>query len=217
MRQAAVFDLDGTILNTSAERPFFLYLLARGEIGVPDLLAWTEEFFRKAPVLGYREAANTNKLYLRNKQYARICDLASTCFREKLIARIRRDALAEIDRHRREGRHLVLLSGTLELILEHFQRHLEMDCMIGSPLETNGGVFTGKLSGPHPFGKLKAVLLRRLADTHAIDLGESFGYGNSFADVAFLSVLGHPVAVNPSRRLAAYAERQGWGMKRFIR
>jgi HAD superfamily hydrolase (TIGR01490 family) len=216
VRQAAVFDLDGTILNTSAERPFFLYLLGKGQVGAADLLAWTREFLRKAPALGCREAANTNKLYLRNKPCADICDLASKCFSDRLIARIRSDALAEIDRHRRERRYLVLLSGTLDIILEHFQRHLAMDCVIGSLLETDGGVFTGKLSGPHPFGKMKAVLLRQLADNHTIDLSESFGYGNSFTDVPFLSAVGHPVAVNPSRRLAGYAERHGWEIKRFI-
>ncbi len=215
MKTAAIFDLDGTIVNKSAEVTFFLYLVRHGEVATADLLAWFGRFFKRLHVLGYPEAAQSNKLYLRNKRCGRVYELISNCFREQLVRRIWPGAIAEIERHRRQGRSLVLLSGTLTILLEHFLEYLHMDLMIGTPIGTEDGRFTGELSGPHPFGEAKALAVRQLAERHDLDLSNSFGYANTFADVPFLTEVGHPIAVNPSRRLARHARKQGWEIRCF--
>ena len=215
MRAAAIFDLDGTILNTSSERTFFLYLLLRGELGVKDFLTWMGYFARTAYAAEYSKATKANKMYLRNKPVEKVHELASRCFSKMLVGRISKDAVAEIERHRREGRCLILLSGTLDFLLEHFMRHLNMDSMIGASVEIQDDVFTGRVSGLHPLGEAKAVITRQIAEQYEIDLDKSYGYGNSFSDVSFLHTVGQAIAVNPDSRLTRHAKQQGWEIASF--
>ena len=43
------------------------------------------------------------------------------------------------------------------------------------------------------------------ATTRGVDLAESYAYSDSVTDVPMLSVVGHPVAVNPDKDLAREA------------
>ena len=52
--------------------------------------------------------------------------------------------------------------------------------------------------------------MRSLSDSLGIDLEHSYAYGDSYADKEFLESVGHPVAVNPDRRLKKLAESRGW-------
>lgn len=217
VKTAAIFDLDGTILDRSSERVFFLYLLTHREVNLIDLLTWTRYFVKTAYVVDYTQATKANKMYLRNKPCAKMRQLVSNCFSEKLVGHISRDAIAEIECHRRGGRYLTLLSGTLDFLLEHFMRHLDMDCMIGTSVEMQDDVFTGRVSGLHPFGEAKALITRQIADQHEIDLSESYGYANSFSDVPFLNTVGYPIAVNPDSQLSQYAKEHNWEIMSFTR
>lgn len=216
MKSAAIFDLDGTILNVSSERTFFLYLLLRGGINPSDLLKWAGHFIETTYRADYVKATKANKMYLCKKPCAKIYELAESCFNEKLINRISKRMVAEIEQHRREGRYLILLSGTLDFLLEHFAKYLNMDQMIGTKAEIYAGAFTGWVDGIHPFGPAKADIVRQMADRYGIDLNRSYGYANSFSDVPFLNAVGYAVAVNPDRRLTKYARQHNWKVIREV-
>jgi putative phosphoserine phosphatase/1-acylglycerol-3-phosphate O-acyltransferase len=51
---------------------------------------------------------------------------------------------------------------------------------------------------------------RDFAGNHGIDLGSSYSCGNNGADSAILSMVGNPVAVEPTRRLESMAVARGW-------
>jgi putative phosphoserine phosphatase/1-acylglycerol-3-phosphate O-acyltransferase len=57
-------------------------------------------------------------------------------------------------------------------------------------------------------GKLRAV--RAWAETHGVDVGESWAYSDSFYDLPLLGAVGHPVAVNPDVRLQTVATLRRW-------
>jgi hypothetical protein len=48
-----------------------------------------------------------------------------------------------------------------------------------------------------------------------MDLSDCWGYADSHYDTAFLAALGHPVAVNPDRRLRAAALSRQWPVLHF--
>jgi len=217
MRTAAVFDLDGTLLAGSSEGSFVLYLLRHRLIGPAEVAAWTRQFMRAVPKLGLAEAARSNKMYLHGRHVGAVEELAGRCVRQVLLPRIRRAVAAELGRHRHEGRMVVLLSGTLQLLLEHFRQRLGAEVALGTLLETDGGVFTGRTSGPRLSGEAKAVALRALARERRLDLSRSHGYGDSAADIPFLRMVGFPVAVHPDRELARQAARMGWRVMRYGR
>ena len=60
-KTCAIFDLDGTLIRLSSEQVFLTHLLNHGEIPIPNLLAWTANFFRVKSL----PVAKSNKVYLR--------------------------------------------------------------------------------------------------------------------------------------------------------
>ena len=50
----------------------------------------------------------------------------------------------------------------------------------------------------------------RYAAARGLDLSASYGYGDSQADVTWLTRLGHPHAVDPDLGLYAEAKRSRW-------
>ena len=50
---------------------------------------------------------------------------------------------------------------------------------------------------------------------HGFDLAHCFAYSDSHNDLPLLSLVGHPCAVNPDRRLLAHAEEQDWQIRDY--
>ena len=72
-----------------------------------------------------------------------------------------------------------------------------------------------RLGGPPLWATGKARAARRFAADHDVDLTTSSAYANGDEDIAFLSVVGRPHAVNPGGRLARAAAKRQWPVLRF--
>lgn len=211
MRPCAVFDLDGTIIDHSSEQVFLKYLIEQGGIPTRNLLRWISDFIR----MGDFRAAKANKVYLRGLREAYLRDVARVCFTERLVSRISPKVFELMASHRAAGRTIVILSGSLEILVHCFHDYLQTDLMVGNKLEVVDGCVTGQLGGVNPYGENKANFVRQLAEAHGFALGESYAYGNHHSDAHKLRLFGHPVAVNPDRRLRRIATESGWQVEGF--
>ena len=211
MRTCAIFDLDGTIIDNSSEKTFVGYLLRRREISLVNLASWALYLFKTRRL----HAAKMNKVYLSNKDYSHIQRLAKKCFHEKLVQHISKRAVDLIKMHKEQGRVVVLLSGSLDILVANFKEYLGMDLMIGHSLERKDGIITGRTTGLQPYKKNKAILVKQLAEKYGLDLGNSYAYGNNYSDAHKLSLVKHPVAVNPDRKLRRIANENGWAIEMF--
>ena len=211
MCSCAIFDLDGTIIDNSSERVLLRYLLENGELPFCNLSSWLIDFIR---IRDLRQA-KANKVYLRGLNYEHIHDLAQICFTERLVGHISPTVYDLFEFHRAEGRSVVILSGSLELLVRFFYEHLNADLMIGYNLEVVDEDITGHGVGMNPYGENKARLVQGLAETHNFDLSESYAYGNHHSDAHKLERVGHPVAVNPDRKLREIAIANNWQIEQF--
>ena len=119
-----------------------------------------------------------------------------------------------VQHHRARGERVYIVSATLQEIVEHIADDLGFDGAIGSTCEIVDGRYTGRsLRAAHGEGKARA--LRDLAGVDGLDLDASTAYSDSYSDVPFLEAVGHPVAVNPDRRLKSIARARAWPMIRF--
>lgn len=211
MQTCAIFDLDGTIIDNSSERTFVGYLLYRRELSLVNLANWALYLLKTRSL----HNAKMNKVYLKNKDYGHIQLLAKKCFHERLVQHISKKAIELIQMHREQGRIVVLLSGSLDILVANFKEYLGMDLMIGYPLEIKDGVFTGFATGLQPHGENKAILAKQLAEKYGFDLNHSYAYGNHHSDAYQLSLVKYPVAVNPDRKLRRIANENGWAIEMF--
>ena len=211
MRSCAIFDLDGTIIDNSSEQVFLKYLLEGGELPLRYLSQWLFDFIRLRDL----RQAKANKVYLKGLDYQHICNLAQICFTERLVDRISPKVFNLIESHRAEGQAIVILSGSLDLLVRYFYEHLKADLMVGYALEVVDGAITGHCVGLNPYGENKAKLVQELAEAHNFDLSKSYAYGNHHSDAHKLKRVGHPVAVNPDRKLRAIAAANNWQTEQF--
>ncbi|GIW25751.1 HAD family phosphatase [Meiothermus sp.] len=115
--------------------------------------------------------------------------------------------LDELQKLQQQGRRLVLCSATFQPVLEAFARRMgEGVVALGTPLEIEGGVFTGRLRGPVRSGVHKVEHLRKLLRGEALFAA----YGDSLPDLPMLELAEEPVVVYPENRLRQLAVTRGW-------
>ena len=136
--------------------------------------------------------------------------LAEDAFENVMRPSLYPAAKALVEKSRAAGHDVVLVSGALEIVLEQVAKYLGADEVIGNRLEMKAGIATGKLLKPVVAGPEKARLIREHAKRKGYDLAECFAFSDSYSDVPMLSVVGHPAAVNPDKRLALLAKAYSW-------
>ena len=210
MRKAiAVFDIDGTVLSdTSAERIFVRYLLARGALNVLNGAHFVKHFLTTFPRNGPM-ATKGNRFYLKGKGCDRMGKLAEECFGKEIVPKISEIARRKIEEHRACGLEIILLSGILDMLLRCFQEYLGAHRAYGSTLSVSDGRYTGDICGIHPYGRAKAEIVQTHYGCGSYDLSASYAYADHLSDLEFLGLFGHPALVNPSPRVIAKAKKEG--------
>ena len=141
--------------------------------------------------------------------------LARDCYREVIVPRRFVEATEFLDEHRAAGRLIVLVTGSIDFIIEPLARELGIEHVIAPSLVESDGCFTGELDGPPVGDGEKARRMNAFADQHGIDMRASHAFGDSIADLPMLEAVGHAHAVNPDKALAATAARRGWPIHRW--
>lgn len=202
----AIFDVDGTLIaGKSTEKRFIAWLLRRGCIGPLQLLSMVWFVIRWVPVFG-RHVFRKNKAYLNGLDESRIAEEAKLFAEALPEADFIPEVVAELRRHKENGDAVVLLSGTLQPIVETLSRRLGADQGIGAEARLLRNRYT---SGPpvcHPFYHEKAEILKAISETYRIAAAEISAYADSSFDIPVLSEVGDPVAVYPDRGLAEWAK-----------
>jgi HAD superfamily hydrolase (TIGR01490 family) len=209
---AAFFDVDGTLVRSNIVMYYFLYRLHALQ-GIRRAL-WAAAFSCKAPFFWIVDQFSRH--VFKRWFYSHYGGVDATDFKqwcEETYAEITRPRIFSggkeaIERHRKEGRQIFLVTGGIEETVAPLARDLEVDGFLSNHLEVSDGRFTGRLVGTPLAGEGKVKAIRdRWPD---IDMDGSFAYGDSVTDSNILSAVGHPVVVNPGVPFRVRASRLGW-------
>jgi len=202
--QAAIFDIDQTLVRGGTERLFFRYLLRQ------RILNPSRAFIFLLRLAAEPQNRFVNKSYLAGMKVSETERLGCRCFQKIILPRLRSRAVACVRAHQARGCKIVLLSGSLSFLVLPLKEHLGADWLIATNLVHCDQIFTGEITGLHPRGENKRFLLEELARRQGLDLACSYAYGDHEEDVPFLGCVGQPVAVNPTRTLQRIARERGW-------
>jgi HAD superfamily hydrolase (TIGR01490 family) len=201
----AIFDVDGTLVSgRSTEKRFMAWLLRRGHIGPRQAFSAAWFVIRWFPRFG-RHVFRKNKAYLNGLPASLVEDEARRFVESVPDADWIQPALAELRRHRDDGHVVVLLSGTLQPIVDSLCGRFGADGSFGAECLVRDGRFTASPPVRHPFHAEKAAMLPSICETYRIAAEEVYAYADSRFDIPFMKMAGHPVAVCPDRTLAAWA------------
>ena len=212
---AAFFDLDNTILpGEASEVRFFRWLWQRGVVGWPEARASLAWLMRRLPSLSLHPLRE-RKLYMAGKPAQVIEPLGEEFCREQLCPCVSPMAMRAIEEHRNAGHLIVLLTGSLDFLIDPIATALQVDRCFANRLEQIDGVYTGHLVPPLPYGAGKRRLIEQLAQDLTLDLSLCYAYGDSPGDLDLLRAVGYPTVVNPIRGMARVAKRQKWPIARW--
>jgi phosphoserine phosphatase len=113
-----------------------------------------------------------------------------------------------LSRHLAAGDFCVLLSAGPQELVEAVCGAVGAHRAIGTRGEVRADRFTGRLDGPLCYGKGKVARLQQALGK--VDLSGAWAYADSASDLPLLEACGHPVAVNPDRRLRTIAAARRW-------
>ena len=205
--KAAIFDLDGTLLPaTSAEREFVRFVLQTRRRTVPQAVGAFLFWAAHIPTRGLR----ANKSHFRGGEIDLLRETGAAFCRERLRRRIPQQARDAIEAHRADGDVLGILSGAPQLLIAPLKDLLGLDFVVGTGLVCRQGRLTGDLDGPHLSGPEKVRRAQEVAGACGFSLPRSSAYANAFGDRFLLEAVDRPRAVNPDRRLARLARKNGW-------
>jgi HAD superfamily hydrolase (TIGR01490 family) len=211
---ASYFDVDGTLVRSNLIHPTLYYL--RNQATPLKTARHLGRALFKAPAMALAELRD-RRLFneLLYSAYAGVSEDRMEVLSEEVFEDVLKPALFPfardlVNQSKRAGHRVVLISGALDCVLRHLAQHLGADDVIANRLEMKDRVATGKILQPVVAGPTKARLIREHAREHGFDLDECYGYSDSYSDVPMLSVVGHPAAVNPDKRLSLLARAYDW-------
>lgn len=214
---AAVFDVDRTLVPvTTTERIFIRYLLRRGVLRWNALVRTTLLVLGSLPArVSPFEAIRRERAYLAGQPYEKMRRMAHDCFETGIKPRISRAGLEAIKEHKAKGELVVLLTGSLDFLMEPFKEYVGADHLIAARMEVVNGKLTGRIVGEWPYGSYKALLIRHFAEEHGLDFTRSYAYADHHTDHEVLRLFGNPVVINARTKMQEIARREGWTMRDF--
>ena len=210
--KAAFFDLDNTLIGGDSDylwgehlahlgvvpaaehrrqNGIFMRAYQRGTLDVDEFLAFQLDPLRRHPM---------------RQLEAWRADFVETAIAPLVLPK----ALDLLDRHRRRGDSLIIITSTNRFIGEPIARMLGVDHLLATELEILADRFTGRVSGPPCAGEGKVIHARRWADAHEASLAEVPFYTDSISDLPLMEAVASPIAVDPDQRLESVAKRRGW-------
>ena len=215
----AFYDLDGTLADLNLLHATLFFMGNLGE--------WTG----RANYLA-RLALNLPRLYMAERHDRRLLnmklfetykgisrdrlwELGDEYCDRVLIRHLYPHAIEMLEANRATGLEPVLVTGSPDFLVEPLARRLNIEHFAANRLVFSRKVATGGMLEPVMAGSEKSDWCESFATARRIDLTGCWGYADSYYDLPFLCALGHPVAVNPDRRLLAAAHNRKWPIVRF--
>ncbi len=219
IRAVAFYDLDGTLVDLNLLHATLYVLANLGEWG--GRAGYLMRFVGRAPRLYLAEQQDRRILNtelfaaLKGVSRDRLEAIGEEYCERVLLGHLYPQALELLEANRAAGIEPVLVTGSPDFIVAPLGRALGIPDHASNRLAISRGRATGRLLEPVMAGTEKASWCQSYAAARGIELAACWGYADSFYDLPFLAAMGHPVAVNPDRRLRSTAMSRQWPVVRF--
>jgi HAD superfamily hydrolase (TIGR01490 family) len=207
----AFYDLDHTILDGNSATHLVREVRNRGVMSERQYrhAVWLSILY-KLNIGDPTKMINRMLSWLKGVKETDIMKLCQEIFDHIIKETIRPEILETIREHRVQKAKVVLLSSATAPICQPITLYLELDEMICTRLESEGGILTGHTHGKLVYGLEKKVRMLDYCHENNYDPQEAWYYGDSYTDKYVMEAVGFPVAVSPDKKLLRIANRNNW-------
>ncbi len=213
---AAFYDLEGTLVSTNLVHTLGFY--ATRQQGVWQTVKKSAETLAKLPFFAVTDLYSRNvfnEVFFRSYEGLskdRLRYFSDELFEEVLKPAIYPGTRELIAQSKKLGQRQIVITGALDFTIERLMDDLGIDEYKANRMEFVNGYSTGRILPPVMASATKAKWMREYAEREGINLSESYAYSDSISDLPMLSIVGHPVAVNPDFRLKQTALQHDWAI-----
>jgi len=208
----AIFDLDHTLLAGDSDYAWGEFLIEKGIVDKEEYKHKNEQYYQ-----AYTEGALDIHRFLAfvlqplmRLDRATLDALHKDYMQAKIRPMITPAARQLVQDHRAQGHFPLIISATNSFITRPIAREFGVDDLLATEPEEIDGRFTGKVVGVPCFREGKVTRLKAWCQEHGESLNGSWCYSDSHNDLPLLTLVQHPVAVDPDEQLRRHAEQQGW-------
>lgn len=213
---AAFYDLEGTLVSTNLVHTLAFY--SRRQQGLFKTIKRSVGTLAKLPAFGVTDLYSRNVF---NEYFFRSYEGESEdrlrYFSEELFEEVLKPAIYPgtkelIAAGKKLGQKQIVITGALDFTIDRLCEYLGIDEYKANRMEFVNGYSTGRILPPVMASATKAKWMREYAEKYDINLSDSYAYSDSISDLPMLSIVGHPVAVNPDFRLKQTAIQHDWAV-----
>ena len=209
----ALFDLDNTLLAGDSDFEWAQFLIEKEVLDREVYEARNRHFYEayKAGTLDIHEFLDFQLKPLARHPRKQLDHWHAEFMQKKILPIITQKARDLIDSHRDDAR--VVITATNRFVTAPIARELGIENLIATEPEEIGGEFTGRAKGVPSFREGKVERLKSWMAEHGIEwesVAETWFYSDSLNDLPLLSLVSHPVAVDPDETLREHALRHDW-------
>lgn len=219
-KAAAFFDLDKTIIATSASAAFTRPLYREGVVSRSDVLRTA--YANVQYLLGSADEDNSERMRKTLSELAtgwdvdKVRQVVAEAVAEHINPYVYAEAVKLIAEHHELGHDVVIVSASGSDLVEPIAAMLGADHVIATIMAVEDGHYTGEIKF-YAYGENKAVAIREMAKRYDYDLAASYAYSDSVTDEPMLSAVGHGTVINADKGLRRLAAERGWDLLTFTR
>jgi len=209
----ALFDLDNTLLAGDSDFEWAQFLIEKEVLDREVYEARNRDFYEayKAGTLDIHEFLDFQLKPLARHPRKQLEQWHDEFMQKKIMPIITRKARDLVDSHRDDAR--VVITATNRFVTAPIAREFGIENLIATEPEERAGEFTGRVKGVPSFREGKVERLRMWMGEHGIEwdrVEETWFYSDSLNDLPLLSLVSHPVAVDPDETLKEHALMHDW-------
>jgi HAD superfamily hydrolase (TIGR01490 family) len=208
----AIFDLDNTLLRGDSDHAWGRFLIENHIVDGEEYERENERYYAQyqAGTLDIMEflAFALRPLALHDR--ATLDAWHRQYMQAKIMPMITPAARALVNLHRANGDTLVIITATNRFVTAPIAEEFEIPHLIATEPEVIEGRFTGKVAGTPCYREGKVTRLKSWMQQQGQTFQDIWFYSDSHNDLPLLSIVDHPVAVNPDDILRREAQQRGW-------
>lgn len=207
----AFFDMDHTLLDGANGNMAIGYMVKKRLMGPGAVLRafWYTTLY-KLDRVPYMDVYRWTFQVCGRFHIDDLIDLLEDAYARNVLPRLFREGKERIAWHHGAGHHTVIATAAGEYMAEKVRVQLGADERIAATAPVRNGYLTDEFDLPLPYGEGKLERARSYAEDRGVSLDECWFYSDSMSDLPLLEAVGHPVAVNPQRKLRRLAMERGW-------
>ncbi len=222
-KNLALFDLDLTLINIDSHSTWCEFIVKKGLVDNKESYRQKNDYFQQEYKKGTLDAVESSEFiasFLTALPLNELYQLREECIRTEIAPFIRPLALQRIEKHRKQGDDILIISATNDFVVSGVAQLFSVarENVLATPLEVKNNHFTGKLTDKPNIRADKLYHLNKWLVKNGKQVSsydKTYAYSDSHNDLPLLEWADIATCVSPDKKLTQIAIENNWQIENW--